>query len=119
MHDIGSVDDYPVGRLMPANIPGKDVWVLKKPDGSFYAVKNSCPHQGGPLCLGDVDGTFLPSRYGELDFGLEYEIIRCPYHGYEYSLETGRPLFADVEERVVRYDVVVGGGRVLMSDKGK
>ena len=118
-HDVGAVEDFPVGELRPAGIPGKDVWVLRKPDGSFYAVKNSCPHQAAPLCLGDVSGTFLPSEPGVYELGLEYEVIRCPYHGYEYSLETGRSLYADVRERVVRYDVTVEGGRVLVSDKGK
>ena len=118
-HDVGPVESYDVGKLRPANIPGKDVWVLRRPDGAFYAIKNSCPHQAAPLSFGEVHGTFLPSAPGVYEFGLEYEVIRCPYHGYEYSLETGRPLYCDVRERVVRYDVVVEGGRVLVSDKGK
>jgi nitrite reductase (NADH) small subunit len=127
--DVGTVDDYAVPKFRPANIPGKDIWVLHTPADRWYALKNTCPHQGGPICLGDVRGTFLPSEPGEYVFGYEYGLIKCPYHGWEFDLETGQPLFTPGSERVVRYDVKVGpaslydvkvaDGRVYVSAKGK
>jgi nitrite reductase/ring-hydroxylating ferredoxin subunit len=41
--------------------------------GQFYAIDNSCRHQGGPLGEGDVYGTR----------------VVCPWHGWEYDLATG------------------------------
>ncbi len=117
--DVGAVDDFKVGALQPANIANSDIWVLRTPEEHFYAIKNTCPHQGAPICLGDVRGTFLPSEPGVFQFGLEYKIIRCPYHGYEYDLETGLEAFTRTKDRVVRFDVVVKSGRVLVSRKGK
>ena|SRR5260221_7421996 len=118
--DVGAVADFTVGRLHPVDLPGKDVWVLRTPQDRFYAIKNSCPHQGAPICLGDVDGAFRPSEPGVFEFGMEYQVIRCPYHGYEYDLETGEPAFVQgPKERVVRYDALVRDGRVLVSLKGK
>ncbi len=119
MIDVGSVEDFPMGKFAPANIPGKDVWVLRTPDGRWYAIKNTCPHQAASICHGATDGTYLPSGVGEYKFGMEYRIIRCPYHGYEYDLDTGLPAFGDVKERVVRYEVRVDNGRVAVSSKGK
>jgi nitrite reductase/ring-hydroxylating ferredoxin subunit len=116
--DVGAVDDFPVGKLRRADIPGKDICILRAPDGSWRAIKNTCPHQGGPLCDGDVDWTFLPSNPGTYEAGMEYRIIRCPYHGYEYSLDTGLPEFGFVTgERVVLYPVKIEDGRVLVSEK--
>jgi nitrite reductase/ring-hydroxylating ferredoxin subunit len=100
--------------------------VLRTPDGRWYAIKNTCPHRGGPLCMGRVDGTFVPSAPGVYNFGLEYRVVECPWHGYEYSLDTGLPLFTELDvkglvelhERVVRYEVVVANERVYVSAKG-
>jgi 3-phenylpropionate/trans-cinnamate dioxygenase ferredoxin subunit len=117
--DVGPVDRFPVGRFEKAGIPGKDVWVMRTPDGNWFAIKNTCPHQGAPICLGHVDGTWLPSAPGELEFGLEYQLIRCPYHAYEYDLEKGCALFIpDVLDRIIRYDVRIENERVLVSLKG-
>jgi len=117
--DVGTVADFEVGRMTRVDIPGKDIYVLRTPQDGFFAVKNTCPHHGAPLCLGPVEGTMLPSAPGEYEFGLEYQIVRCPHHAYEYSLETGRSTFVPGLDRVVRYDVEVRDGRVLVSLKGK
>jgi 3-phenylpropionate/trans-cinnamate dioxygenase ferredoxin subunit len=117
--DVGPVQAFAVGELTRVDIPGKDIFVLRAPGEKFFAVKNTCPHQGGPLCLGKVDGTWVPSAPGEYEWGLEYQVIRCPYHTYEYDLESGRPLAVPGVDRVIRYDVEVDDGRVLVSLKGK
>jgi nitrite reductase/ring-hydroxylating ferredoxin subunit len=119
--DVGAIDDFPVGKMCKVDIPGKDVYVMRTPDDTYYAIKNTCPHHGAPLCLGKVTGTFLPTAPGEeLEFGLEYQVIRCPHHNYEYDLETGEALYIPhVKDRIVRYDVITENDRVLVSLKGK
>jgi nitrite reductase/ring-hydroxylating ferredoxin subunit len=124
--DVGSETDFIRGRFQKVAIAAKDIWVLRTPDDRWYAIKNSCPHRGGPICLGNAEGTFLPSAPGVYDFGLPYRVVECPWHGYEYSLDTGLPVFTalrvnglvKVSERLVRYDVVVSDKRVLVSLKG-
>ncbi len=44
--------------------------------GSYYALNNHCPHQGGPLGEGLID---------------ERGYVRCPWHAYEYHAATGKP----------------------------
>jgi nitrite reductase (NADH) small subunit len=118
--DVGAVEDFIVGQLRKVDLAGKEAVVVRRRDDSFYACTNRCPHQGAPLCLGDVDGTFLPSAVGEFVFGLEEQVIRCPYHGYEYDLQTGLPAFGEgITERLVAYDAVVRDGRVLVSRKSR
>jgi nitrite reductase (NADH) small subunit len=118
--DVGRVDAFPEGKLTSAEIPGKDIYVLRADEDTWYAIKNTCPHYGGPLCLGTTGGTWLPSAPGELEYGLENRLVRCPWHGYEYDLETGKALFVPaVRDRIVRYQVRIENDRVLVSLKGR
>jgi nitrite reductase/ring-hydroxylating ferredoxin subunit len=41
--------------------------------GTFYAIDNTCPHRGGPLGEGDVDG----------------RIVVCPWHAWRWDVTTG------------------------------
>ena len=62
--------------------------------GRLFAYENNCPHMGGPVCQGLV----IPAVREVLD---EHKVSRgytfdesemrivCPWHGYEFSIETG------------------------------
>ena len=55
-----------------------------------------------------MQGTALPSRPGEYRWAREGEILRCPWHGWEFDLTTGRSIFNPHRTRVKRYEVTVG-----------
>ena len=42
----------------------------------FYAINNACPHLGGPLNEGTLEG----------------EVVTCPWHGWQYDLKSGCPI---------------------------
>lgn len=65
---------------------------LYKVNGQYYAWKNACPHYGAPVCKGMITGTRLPSLVYEYKYGRENEIVRCPWHGWEFDLVTGEHL---------------------------
>ena len=50
-HVVARVADIPPGERLIVDIAGRSIGVFNV-DGRFYALRNSCPHQGGPLCLG-------------------------------------------------------------------
>lgn len=70
--------------------------------GEFYALKNNCPHAGAPLCLGNIQTTHRPSDVGEYIPAFEGRIIRCPWHGWEFDIITGKGLY-DRSSRVATY----------------
>jgi 3-phenylpropionate/trans-cinnamate dioxygenase ferredoxin subunit len=55
-----------------------------------------------------VQGTAAPSRPGEYRWVRDGEILRCPWHGWEFDLTTGRSVFNPHRLRVRRYDVTIG-----------
>ena len=81
--------------------------------GELFAVSNNCPHQGAPLCHGRVSGTHLPSRPQEYRYGREGRILTCPWHGWQYDIESGRAAFA-TSMRVKAYETRVEGGRIVL-----
>ena len=85
--------------------------ILREPSGDFKAIMNVCPHYGAPICQGEVSGTMLPSDPGELVYGMEDKIVRCPWHNYEFSLETGECLYVS-KKRIKLFPVYCRNGRV-------
>src|SRR5215207_8893855 len=62
--------------------------------GTFHALRNLCPHKSGPLCTGRVSGRVVadsPPAGGAPNLRLERdgEIIRCPWHLWEFDITTG------------------------------
>jgi nitrite reductase/ring-hydroxylating ferredoxin subunit len=105
-HVVARVGEIPPGERKIIEVEGRSIGVFNV-NGSFYALRNACPHQGAPLCLGRVQGTALPSTPGQYVWAREGEIIRCPWHGWEFDLTTGRSIFNPHRTRVRSYDVTV------------
>src|SRR5919204_1532268 len=105
-HVIGKVGEIPPGQRKIVEVEGLSIGVFNV-HGKFYALKNRGPHQAGPLCLGSVKGTTLPSAPGEYLWGREGEILRCPWHGWEFDILTGRSIFNPHRVRVRTYEVTV------------
>lgn len=70
----------------------------------YRAWRNVCPHAGAPVCLGRVEGTMLPSRVYEYHLDENRLVLRCPWHGWEYDLETGEHL-TDATIKLKEYSV--------------
>ena len=107
-HPVARVSELPPGERKIVEVEGRSIGVFNV-GGSFHALRNVCPHQGAPLCLGSLGGTALESAPGEYAWGREGEILRCPWHGWEFDVRTGRSVFNPHRTRVKRYEVSVGG----------
>jgi 3-phenylpropionate/trans-cinnamate dioxygenase ferredoxin subunit len=112
---VGTVDDIPPGERKIVEIGGRQVGVFNV-NGEYFAVLNRCPHQGGSLCSGRQTGLVTSSRPGEYEVTRSGEIIRCPWHGWEFDLRTGQSWFDPRAVRVRRYDVSVEPGAVVVSE---
>jgi nitrite reductase/ring-hydroxylating ferredoxin subunit len=85
----------------------------------FYALQGVCPHRGAALCDGVVGGTALPSEVGVIRYGRDGEILRCPWHGWEYDITDGRSLHDPARQRVRAYPVEVRDGQVFVNLAGR
>jgi 3-phenylpropionate/trans-cinnamate dioxygenase ferredoxin subunit len=111
---VCSEAELPAGARRVVSVGGRSIGVFNV-GGALYAVRNACPHQGARLCEGTVGGTMLPSDPCEYRYGLEGRVLRCPWHGWEFDLETGEKLFDPASNaRVKTYRVAVEDGDVVI-----
>ena len=59
-HVVGKVAEIGPGQRKIVTVEGISIGVFNV-GGTYYALRNRCPHQGAPLCQGSVKGTALPS----------------------------------------------------------
>jgi nitrite reductase (NADH) small subunit len=105
-HVIGKVSELPPGSNKILMLEQRSIGVFNI-KGKYYALKNTCPHQAAPLCVGKVTGMTLPSRPGEYLYGREGEIVRCPWHGWEFDITNGKSIYDPHKCLVKTYDVAI------------
>lgn len=105
-YEVCFADEVPVGGRRIVDVGGRSVGIFHV-DDSYYAVRNSCPHKGAPLCKGALDGFVTGSKPGEFAFERNGEILRCPWHGWEFDLKTGESVFNPHQVWVRNYEVSV------------
>ncbi|RME82506.1 MAG: thiamine pyrophosphate-binding protein [Caldilineae bacterium] len=74
-YKIADVDDLPEGQVTTVLAGERAVCLIHTKEYGYTALGNRCPHQGGPLGEGYIDG----------------EWVVCPWHGYQYNPHTGAP----------------------------
>ena len=87
---IGSVDEFPAGQMKLISANGREIGVIRLHSGELRAVMNRCPHKGAPICRGIVGGVWDSTGPGELMLDKNRSTLVCPWHGFEFDLETGK-----------------------------
>ena len=113
LHDIGMALDFVPDVPYRVQVGSRPIVVVRVGD-DFYALRDCRPHQGAMLSTGYIAGTTLDSGVGAIRYGRVGEILRCPWHGWEYDVKTGRSLFDPEHVRIRRYPVQVEDGRVIV-----
>ena len=93
---IAVVKDVPVGTGISIEAQGKAI-ALFNCDGTFLAIDDTCPHQGGPLGEGELAGT----------------VVTCPWHEWRFDARTGINT-DDATCKVQSYPVKLEGSDVLI-----
>ena len=94
-------------------VDGLAIVVVCKQDGRIRALRDLCPHRQALLSNGRLEEVVVSDQVREYARGGEV-ILRCPWHGLEFDLDTGRCV-ADPEKLGARvYSVEVVDGRLVL-----
>ena len=104
-HVVAPVDELPPGTRKFLTIDGRPIAVFNI-KGEFFGLLNRCPHQGAALCEGPLIGLAQSSDPGAIEYTRLGEILRCPWHGWEFDLESGEHL-VDPDVRLKKFPVEV------------
>lgn len=103
---VARADEIPEGGRLIVDAGGRSIGVFRV-GGRYYALLNRCPHQGAELCRGELVGVLESHRPGEYRFDSSRKLLVCPWHGWEFDLETGQSYFDPRRTRVRPYPVTV------------
>lgn len=70
---VAEISEIPKGAKKKVVVGSIEI-LLCNIDGEVYAIDDKCPHMGGSLSKGNLDG----------------HIITCPKHGSKFNVKTGK-----------------------------
>src|SRR5438105_7796756 len=95
---VAHVRDVPPGCIVQVQA-GERWYAVANVEGTLHALDNNCPHNGGPLAKGSLDGRELT----------------CPWHGWRWDVTSGRNCSPGTDLRVPRLPVrVVETGEIQL-----
>lgn len=97
---VGSLTALPPGTVTEAQV-GEDTYALCNIGGEVHALAGICPHAGGPLGQGAIQGSNLV----------------CPWHAWEYDCQTGKNDY-DEDVIVAKFPVKVEGDDIFIDVPG-
>jgi len=105
-HVVCQAQELPPGGRKIVEVRGRTVGVFNV-NGTYYALLNRCPHRNAPLCQGVVTGLVQGPEPYKIEFSRDGEVLRCPWHGWEFDITNGRSVFNPHRIRAKSYDVAV------------
>jgi 3-phenylpropionate/trans-cinnamate dioxygenase ferredoxin subunit len=111
-HVVARIEEFPPGTRRRLEVRGRGVVVFNV-DGRFYALRDICPHRGALLSEGAVVGSLRASEPGCYAYDGGRLMVKCPWHGWEFDLDSGQSWCDPERERVRPYRVSVEAGTLL------
>ena len=112
-HILAEAKEIPSGQRKLVEINGREIAVFNV-NGEYFAIHNRCPHEGASLCRGVLVGLVESNEPGQYHFSRAGELLRCPWHGWEFDIKTGKSWFDPKHTKVRAFDVAVKNGRELV-----
>jgi len=112
-HVVARAADLPPGSRKLVEIGERAILVLNV-EGELFALSDRCPHKGGSLSHGKLTGAVTSPEPGRYAYSRRGEILRCPWHGWEFDVRTGRSWCDPRRMRLASYAVSVEPGSRLV-----
>ena len=113
---VADADALSPGDRKLVTVDDREIGVINH-EGELYAVSNVCPHQGGEVARGEIlpEVTVEAPERGRRPETVYADrlVIACPWHGWEYDVETGVHCGSG-DVTLPTYDVVVEDGGVYL-----
>lgn len=111
---VATLSDLEPGQRRIVSVEGRSVLLYRLDADTVVALRNRCPHQGAEVGRGTISGTTLPGSVGEHVYGKEGQVLRCPWHAWEFDVTTGRSLHDPDRMAVRSYPVEIDGDTICV-----
>ncbi len=110
---VARVDEIAPGGRKRILADGRAI-VIFNLKSEFFALSDTCPHRGASLAGGKLTGLVQSNNPGQYTFSREGEIIRCPWHAWEFDIRTGRSHCDPRQMRLLHYPAHVASGSSIV-----
>jgi nitrite reductase/ring-hydroxylating ferredoxin subunit len=112
-HVVASVEEILPGTRKIVVVNGREIGIFRIGD-EFFGLINRCPHQGAPLCTGEIVSRLVAPSPGDYRLTRSGEMLRCPWHCWEFDIRTGQSLCDPNSVQARAFDVAVEPGKMLV-----
>lgn len=112
-HVVCQSSELPDGTLKSVEVAGRALVLVRK-GRQVFALRDTCPHQGAKLSGGLLTSGRLSVGVGDYRLEKAKEIVRCPWHNWEFDATSGRCLHDPQHMRVATYPAEIEGGQVIV-----
>ena len=112
-HVVAKAAEIPLGARKLVKVGGREIVILNV-KGELFALSDKCPHKGASLSRGKLTGAVRSSAPGTYQYSRAGEILRCPWHGWEFDVRTGRSWCDPQRMRLMNYAVSIEPGATLV-----
>ncbi|MEE9342322.1 MAG: nitrite reductase small subunit NirD [Gammaproteobacteria bacterium] len=96
--EVGKIEEIPVLGARVVRTSDGDIAVFRTAGDEIFALRDACPHKGGPLSQGIVHG----------------DRVACPLHDWKINLKSGNAVAPD-EGCAARFPIKLDGDLILLS----
>lgn len=112
-HFICQLDEIPDGAMKAVEVEGR-AFVLVRKARQVFALRDICPHQGAKLSSGTLTSARLSVGLGDYRLEKAHQIVRCPWHNWEFDAANGRCQHDPEHLRVATYPAEIENGQVFV-----
>jgi nitrite reductase/ring-hydroxylating ferredoxin subunit len=112
--EVLRADALAPGEMRAVDVDGVSVVIIRKADGTYRALRNRCAHQGAPLSDGRLEPLIEGSAPGQYRYSAERQVVRCPYHHFEFDVDSGMSPADSQRLRVRAYPCAVSDGMLYV-----
>ncbi len=109
-HVVAEVDGFPDRSIRHVEVAGREICLVRLGE-EFFALLDRCPHAGARLSGGRLTGAVESDGPGHYRLCRKDEMLKCPWHGWEYDVRTGQSWSDPKSTRTRAYaaEAVAGG----------
>ncbi len=100
-HEVCPLDEIPLLGARVVEHPDGAIAVFRADGETVFALRDACPHRGGPLSQGIVHGSGAAAR------------VTCPLHSWNVALDSGEACAPD-HGCAERFATRIQGGTVWL-----